>query len=165
MKCVVSNDDYALGFFLRFTSTKFSKDQHKAVSNTFNIATSLCVMSGAFTAILFQLLVIYSKGALGMVHDTGYLQFKAATSAFRMWGFRCLLIEVISFLVSFLMSLYNTLWTDAREHRGQKGLTKTGTGIMIGSVLLMLIGSYQIHVVLNLATKYIFSASPNMYIV
>lgn len=124
-----------------WTSTKFPKDQSKFVSDVFYVSTTLCVMSGAFTAILFQLLIVYSKTALGNGNDEGYLFFKSATAACRRLGFRCFLTEVITFVGSFLMSLYNTLWMDAEKRGGaKKGLTGTGIWIYTGSVLLMLLG-------------------------
>jgi len=149
-----------------FTSVKFKKEQNKIVCNTFNIATALCIISGAFTAILFQLLTIYSKSALGHSNDAGYLAFKAATRELRFWGFRCFLTEMISFVVSFMASLYNLLWDNARRREktssgsdfGSKAaLTRTGNFIFGGSVILIVAGLYQIRSVLVLAAEHIYS--------
>mmetsp|Transcript_27365 Transcript_27365/g.29537 ORF Transcript_27365/g.29537 Transcript_27365/m.29537 type:complete len:299 (-) Transcript_27365:287-1183(-) len=165
-----------------FTSVKFKKEQSRIVCNIFNIATALCIISGAFTAILFQLLTIYSKSALGHSNDVGYLTFKAATRHFRHWGFRCFLTEMISFVVSFMASLYNLLWDNARRLEraqlatatasgsGKSGsdaasdivvgsksaLTRTGKMIFGGSVFLMLLGAYQIRLVLLLAAEHVY---------
>ena len=59
-------------------------------------------MSGVFTAILFQLLTIYGKTALGMGNDGGYIAFKSASRMFRIWGFRSFLVEMTAFVVSFM---------------------------------------------------------------
>eukprot|EP00536_Pseudo-nitzschia_multiseries_P003197 jgi/Psemu1/7154/gm1.7154_g len=119
-------------------------------------------MSGAFTAILFQLLTIYSKTALGMSNDEGYLAFKAATSAYRRLGFHCFLIEMVSFVVSFVVRLYNTLWTNAWREETTKGepkraLTLTGRFIFGGSLVLVLVGASVIRAVLTLATQHVYS--------
>jgi len=58
-----------------WTSTKFSTEQKEVVSNIFYAASVLCVMSGVFTAILFQLLTIYGRTALGIGNDGGYIAF------------------------------------------------------------------------------------------
>lgn len=139
-----------------WTSTNFSKDQKKIVSDVFNFATALCIMSGSFTAILFQLLTIYSKSALAMGNDEGYLVFKAATKCFRIWGFRCFLTEAISFAACFLSRLYNTLWEDARDSDCKSSLTASGKLVMGGSILFMLFGVSIIRSVLNLASQHIF---------
>jgi hypothetical protein len=143
--------------FHRWTSTSFSNDQNKIVPNMFNVANALCMLSGVFTAILFQLLTIYSKSALGMGNDVGYMAFKEATKTFRIWGFRCFLTEMMSFLVCFMTHLYNMLWNNARK-RGRKSiLTPTGMFIMGGSVILTVIGVHHIWAVLSLASQHIFS--------
>jgi len=139
-----------------WTSTSFSKEQNKIVSNVFNSATALCLMSGIFTAILFQLLTIYSKSALGMGNDAGYMAFKASTRAFRIWGFRCFLTEMVSFVLVFITRLYNSLWMDARQCDEKSTLTTTGKFIMGGSVILTATGVSLVHAVLRLASKQIF---------
>ena len=65
-----------------WTSVKFKREQ-PVEYYSFIISTALCVISGAFCAILFQLLGIYSKSALGMVNDDGYRAFQAATAIYR----------------------------------------------------------------------------------
>ena len=142
--------------FRSWTSTSFSKDQNRIVPNVFNIAAVLCMMSGVFTAILFQLVLIYSKAALGMGNDAGYLAFKEATHIFRIWGFRCFLTEMISFVLVFLSRLYNSLWNDARKQGRDTILTFTGKLIVGGSVVLMLIGSALIRAVLHLASQHVY---------
>lgn len=140
-----------------WTSTKFSKEQNSFVSHSFTISTAVCVIAGAFTAILFQLLGIYSKTALGMSNDAGYTSFKMATAIYRKWGFRCFLTELTSFVCSFVISLYNKLWHEAQAHPETKDMWKrVGTYIMTGCILLIVLGTYHIKVVLNLATKHIF---------
>ena len=113
-------------------------------------------MSGVFTAILFQLLTIYGKTALGMGNDGGYIAFKSASRMFRIWGFRSFLVEMTAFIVSFMSHLYNTLWDNARQHDSKSALTTTGKLIMSGSVILMLSGLSCVRAVLNLASQLVF---------
>jgi hypothetical protein len=145
---------------LRMWSTTFSKDQSTLVGYIFTISTALCIMTGAFTAILFQLLVIYSKSALSMGNDEGYMAFRVATAMYRKWGFRCFLTEISTFVFSFAICLYNKLWNDARVHPVEKPLfQRAGVYIMAGFIILMAIGAYEIKNILNLATNLIFIES------
>jgi hypothetical protein len=55
-----------------FTSTKFPKNDKistKVLTSIFTAVTAFCVISGAFTATLFNILGIYSKSALGMLNE------------------------------------------------------------------------------------------------
>jgi hypothetical protein len=147
-----------------WTSTKFSKRQHPFVCNSFTISTATCVISGVFTAILFQLLGIYSKSALGMSNDEGYAAFKAATAIYRKWGFRMFLTELVSFVYTFMISLYNTLWIEWDESTQQETENpvvqrRVGTCIFGVSLLFILLGGFHLQKVLSLATNLIFTAS------
>lgn len=89
-----------------------------------------------------------------MGNDKAYLDFKLATNKFRQWGFYCFLTEVITFVLSFLVNLYNKLWDDAREHGSELKLTSTGLCVMAGTLVLVFFGVFQIGVVLKLASEY-----------
>jgi hypothetical protein len=135
-----------------WTSTKFKKEQSPIVSHGFIVCKTLCVISGVFTVILFQLLCIYSKSVLSF-----HVAFKTATAIYRKWGFRCFLMELSTFMFSFLLSLYNTVWMEAREHDDKELYQRVGTYIVMGSAVLLLLGAFHIHCVLDLATKHIFT--------
>ena len=164
-----------------FTSTKFpsttsetslqafSKKQLLAIniaSLLFLLTTSLCIISGAFTAILFQLLGIYGKSALSMQNDVGYLSFQSATGGYATWGFRCFLTSLASFVASFLLSLSTkTIFSRENKNVAFKENSIIGNILSIGnaqiviftiSILLTLVGAYHLKLVLNLASKYIF---------
>ena len=164
-----------------FTSTKFpsttsetslqafSKKQLLAIniaSLLFLLTTSLCIISGAFTAILFQLLGIYGKSALSMQNDVGYLSFQSATGGYATWGFRCFLTSLASFVASFLLSLSTkTIFSRENKNVAFKENSIFGNILSIGnaqimiftiSILLTLVGAYHLKLVLNLASKYIF---------
>jgi hypothetical protein len=136
-----------------YSSTKFPKKEKgtkstKYLNSLFTAITSLCIISGAFTAVLFNILGIYSKSALGMVNEEGYLAFRAATQIYAKWGFRSFLTTCVSFVGSFLLSLYARIKTEGDQ---------LGKVVLIGSILLALLGAYHIREVLALATKYIFT--------
>jgi hypothetical protein len=153
-----------------FTSTKFPSNKTtstgdssmismmnsvKIASSLFKLLETLCIVSGVFTAIMFQLLGIYSKSALGMMNDKGYLAFKAATAVYRKWGFRCFLISLGSFVGVFLLSLYNKTICD------NDGADRWDKAIFAASLLLAVLGAYHIKAVLNLATHFIFTPEFN----
>lgn len=133
-----------------YTSTKFPKAEsikERIAPSLFFFLSSLCVVSGAFTAILFQLLGIYSKTALGIMNDEGYHAFTAATAVYRRWGFRCFLTSLGSFVGTFMISLYNKIEEGNRVEQLIFAIT----------LFLIAIGAYNIKVVLDLATKLIFA--------
>jgi hypothetical protein len=113
----------------------------------FTAITALSVISGAFTAILFNILVIFSKESLCMTNDQGYLAFQVATAVYRNWGFHSFLTLCWFYVVSFLLSVYQR--TTKEDRRGQ--------AILVASVLLTLFGAFHIQMVLNLATELIFT--------
>ena len=77
------------------------------------------------------------------------------------WGFRCFLTELGSFVVSFLMSVYQKLSQKAQDPPGKEGEVipawkRPGTYVMAGCILLATIGAIEVKNVLDLATKHIF---------
>lgn len=144
-----------------YTSTKFPTETTgeettgkysmiRLLSNVFVLCTALSIISGAYTAFLFQLMVIYEKSALAMGNEMGYVAFKTATALYRRWGFRCFIASLGSFVGSFLLSLYsNTISTGNKPN-------PVGKAILWVSVLLTAIGASHIQHILNLATRFIF---------
>ena len=133
-----------------YTSQKFAKTQDNRTrwcENLFQACTTLCIISGAFTAVLFNILGIYSKECLGLQNDAGYLAFSTATAIFRKWGFRCFLTTCMGFVGSFLLSVYE-------RSLGEKEL---GKWVLVGSIILTLMAGYHIQTVLHLATKLIYT--------
>ena len=118
------------------------------LESIFTASTILCIVSGVFTAVLFNVLGIYSKEALGMDNVAGYISFRDATAVLRKWGFRAFLVSMCTFVTSFLISVAEK--TSYKDRWGQL--------ILVGSILLTLVGAFHIHTVLTLATKYIYTA-------
>lgn len=118
------------------------------LESIFTASSILCIVCGVFTAVLFNVLGIYSKEALGMGNESGYLAFRNATAIFRKYGFRTFLITSISFVTSFLASVVEK--TSDEDRRGQI--------ILVASIVLAVVCSLNIHTVLSLATKHIYTA-------
>ena len=134
-----------------YTSQKFSQES-KIPSALFTAATTLCIISGIYTAVLFNVLGIYSKESLGMGNDIGYIAFQQATAVYRKWGFRSFLATCISFVGGFMLSVFGNVTEGGSEVAN--GVDKL---ILGGSIILTLLGAFQIKVILNLATRYIYS--------
>jgi len=117
------------------------------LESIFTASTTLCIVCGTFTAVLFNILGIYSKEALGVGCEEGYVAFQHATAIYRKWGFRTFLLTCLSFVTSFLISVVEK--TSNEDTVGQ--------AILLMSILLALVGVFHIHTVLGLATKYIYT--------
>ena len=138
-----------------YTSEKFArgptgengKKTNLPAEYLFVASTTLCIMSGIFTALLFNILGIYSKESLGMANHAGYLAFQKATAVYRKWGFRAFLMTCLSFVSGFGLSVWEK--TQAGDRKGQF--------ILVGSIVLALLGVYHIHTVLNLASQFIYT--------
>ena len=133
-----------------YTSVKFPRseeaDRINYANALFTTVSAICIISGAFTTILFNILGIYSKEALGTGKDGAYLAFSAATAIYRKWGFRSFLTMLASFVGSFLLSLWSKIESDNRLSRI---LFYVSSG-------LTLWGAVHIRHVLQLATQTIF---------
>ena len=74
----------------------------------FTVSVSLCVVLGSYTSIVFALLGLYCKRALGMGNDAAFLNFFEATTGIRETGFDSFLGMLLCFKLSFLLSLFLT---------------------------------------------------------
>ncbi|KAL3930245.1 MAG: hypothetical protein SGBAC_011844 [Bacillariaceae sp.] len=134
-----------------YTSTKFKRNPTEkndwVLPNLFSFCAGLCVITGAFTGVMFQLLGIYHKSALGMGNHAAYVAFKQATEGFLQLGFRTFLTCLGSFVATFLISFRNM--ADEDERFGNK--------IFSLMAVLTLLGGLVLKKVLNLATVHIFA--------
>ncbi|CAB9509793.1 expressed unknown protein [Seminavis robusta] len=136
-----------------YTSQKFSSKHNNKntrwTENAFIALTTTCIICGAFTAVLFNILGIYSKESLGMRNDAGYLAFQTATAVYRKWGFRTFLVTCWCFVGSFLLTVY--------EKSIQECQTTLGRVVLVASVIMALVAGFRIHEILVLATKLIYT--------
>lgn len=134
-----------------YTGTKIKRDPSKKndwiLTTLFSLFSGICVISGAFTGVMFQLLGIYAKSALGMGNVEGYKAFQAATAPFTNLGFHTFLICLSSFVGIFLINFYNMTKKD--EAFGGK--------IFCLMAFLTLAGGVILKHILNLATFHIFA--------
>jgi len=81
-----------------------SIDDKAKIFFTASVATT--VVFSAYTVIVFSLLGLYSKRALGLGMDVAYLEFFEATTMIRESGFSAFILALVSFKSSFVLSLW-----------------------------------------------------------
>lgn len=72
----------------------------------FTVAVALCVALGSYTSVVFALLGLYSKRALGMSKDAAFVEFFEATSSIRELSFDSFFYMLLCFKASFLLSIF-----------------------------------------------------------
>jgi len=80
--------------------------QDKLSLDLFFICATVSILSGSYTTIVFGLLSLYSKTALGRGLDNSFLSFWAATSSIRESALESFLFCLISFELAFILSLF-----------------------------------------------------------
>lgn len=75
----------------------------------------ISILSGSYTTVVFTLLALFSKIALGRGYDREFLEFWAATTGLRESGLEAFLASLVCFEFAFILSLY--LRTDGRRRR------------------------------------------------
>lgn len=78
----------------------------KMALNLFFVAVVLSILSGSYTTVVFTLIPLYSKTALGRGYDQQFLQFWTATANLRETGLLAFLCCLVSFEVAFCLSLF-----------------------------------------------------------
>ena len=78
----------------------------KYALDAFYVFLVISVLSGSYTTVVFTLLALYSKTALGRGYDSQFLQFWAAAADLRESGFEAFLYCLVSFEVAFILSLF-----------------------------------------------------------
>jgi hypothetical protein len=72
----------------------------------FLLSVGLSVICGTYTTVVFSLLGLYSKSALGLGKDAAFLEFFEATTHIRQRAFNSFLIALLSFEMCFISSLF-----------------------------------------------------------
>jgi hypothetical protein len=111
----------------------------------FFLSVVLSVLSGSYATVVFTLIPLYSKTALGRGYDSQFLKFWAATSGIRETGFSSFLFSLISFELAFVLSLYIRL-----RGRRKKMLVAIATIICMASF-------WEWSRVMQLASTYLFT--------
>ena len=138
--------DAALWIYTATTFKSNGKRFDSVLPCVFYFLEGLCLVSGVYTAVSFQLLGIYSRTAIGMGNMEGYVAFRAATAIHRKWGFRCFLTSLFSFMGCFMASFYNRMSEYGRA----------GKSIFAVAACLAIAGSCEIFSILQLSSKIVF---------
>jgi len=79
---------------------------HTLALDAFLLCIVISVLFGSYTTLVFTLLALYSKTALGRGYDQQFLDFFAATANLRESGFQSFLYSLVSFELAFILSLF-----------------------------------------------------------
>jgi len=66
----------------------------------------ICILSAVYTTLVFSLIALYSKTALGLGLDSQFVAFFSATSFLRDSGFRAFISALVSFQISFISAVF-----------------------------------------------------------
>ena len=94
-----------------YSSIKASKSESDSsrwetiALDLFYICTAVSILSGSYTTIVFGLLSLYCKTALGRGLDQPFLEFWAATTDIRESALESFLYTLVSFELAFILSL------------------------------------------------------------
>jgi hypothetical protein len=91
--------------FFAYYISQFRDRGMKFVKVIFMFSSIFSIISSAYTAVVFTLLGLYSKAALGMGCDANFLLFFDTTQKWRESAFDAFVISLMNFEVSFLSSL------------------------------------------------------------
>jgi hypothetical protein len=72
----------------------------------FAISVGSSVLAGAYTTVVFSLLGLYAKSAIGMGKDAACMEFMTGTEHMRLYAFDAFLVALIAFKSSFVLSLF-----------------------------------------------------------
>jgi hypothetical protein len=93
-----------------FSSTPKRFEEKAHVSNTikaiFSVMVATSVLSGSYTTIVFSLLGLYSKRALGRGMDVEFVRFFEESRSIRELAYDTFLVSLVSFQISFVLSLF-----------------------------------------------------------
>lgn len=117
-----------------------------AAKVVFCMANGLSIIAGAYTTVVFSLLGLYSKTALGMGHDQEFLKFFEATLFYRQAAFDAFVLSLVSFELSFLSSLYI-------NYKGKMRYLITGLALCF-----LLASFYHWATIMAIAGKLLFAA-------
>jgi hypothetical protein len=74
--------------------------------DAFLLCVVVSILFGSYTTIVFGLLSLYSKTALGRGYDAQFLEFWSATADIRESGFESFIYSLVSFEMAFILSLF-----------------------------------------------------------
>lgn len=78
----------------------------KRAYDAFYLFIVISILSGSYTTVVFTLLALFSKTALGRGYDAQFLNFWAATAGLRESGLESFLASLVCFELAFILSLF-----------------------------------------------------------
>jgi hypothetical protein len=84
----------------------FSYSGTDIIKMIFMVSTVISISAGSYTTVVFTLLGLYAKTALGLGRDGPFLEFFELTTPFRKLAFDAFVVSLVSFQISFVTSLY-----------------------------------------------------------
>jgi len=112
----------ANGCLRLYSAVKLPKREQEMADKTkrtaydaFYLFIVISILSGSYTTVVFTLLALYSKTALGRGYDAQFLEFWAATAGLRESGFEAFLYSLVCFELAFILSLF--LRTEGRRRK------------------------------------------------
>lgn len=130
-----------LGTFVERSRTRLDN----CITAAFAFASSLSIVLGAYATIVFTLVAIYGRTALGRGLDAGFLKFTDAAAVYRVFAFRAFLGEVISYMVAVMLSRY-------LDNEGVLRWIET-----LPAVIVTALGLWHYRLIVDLANTLIFS--------
>ena len=116
----------------------------KIVLDAFFLCVIVSVLFGSYTTIVFGLLSLYSKTALGRGYDAEFLEFWAASADIRESGFEAFLCSLVSFELAFVLSVF--LRFDGRRRKM----------LLLVAILITSFSFRRWATIMHLAVKYLF---------
>jgi hypothetical protein len=133
-----------------YSSTRVSKEEEAKKRSTkigldvFFLCVVMSVLFGSYTTIVFGLLSLFSKTALGRGYDEQFLEFWAASADVRESGFESFLWSLISFELAFVLSIF--LRFDGRRQKI----------LLVVAILITGLSFRRWSAIMNLAAKHLF---------
>jgi len=125
------------------------KDKNIQINNiatySFIVSISVSVLTGIFTSTIFSLLSLYSKTALARGLDSAFLTFLQRTHGMRTASFYSMILQLVSFSISFVFSLFLNMTGKPRWI--------VSTGLSVGLTYFWT----QVSKIMAIATELIFS--------
>lgn len=72
----------------------------------FMVSTVISISAGSYTTVVFTLLGLYAKTAIGLGRDAPFLEFFELTAGYRKLAFDAFVVSLVAFQMSFVTSLY-----------------------------------------------------------
>ena len=103
----------ANGCLRLYSAVKLPKREQELADKTkrraydaFYLFIVVSILSGSYTTVVYTLLALYSKTALGRGYDNQFLQFWAATAGLRESGLEAFIASLVCFELAFILSLF-----------------------------------------------------------